>query len=378
MRIYHRLKTIGLWTTIFIIVISLSSHQVSGEVKPITEAQEKLEGITEEEQETLEQLFTLTQEIEEMEREELRLTGEIEELHSQIDELESSLHREQSEYNKELNLLEQVLISYQRGGPASYLEILLQSEDLSTFLGNISLIKDISRNVSELLDSIEGRKEILIEEKQRLDDKQLLLEQKVLAHRQSLEAKHQIKQKQEDYLSQLMEQKVLYEEHLNSLELMWKDLKNIFSSIVEEFSRIIGEGHFTMEDMNLSFSFLSVKGSVSDETFNRVLKENSTLPEIVFRFNSDQIILEVPEKKLVLVGNFNVLGKSALLYEVESGSFYGMPLEEESIAELFKEGPFIIDFEAVAGDLVTIDIILSDVIAKDGVLEFTIKVGFPF
>ena len=133
-----------------------------------------------------------------------------------------------------------------------------------------------------------------------------------------------------------------------------------------------------MEDLNLSFSLFSIKGSVSDETFNNILKEHSTLPEIVFQFQQDKIILEIPDKSLVLNGHFEISGSSALLYVVESGSFYGLPLEQASIDELFKEGPLLIDFEAVAGELVAINIILDAVEAKDGYLEFRIKAGFSF
>lgn len=374
----YSVKRNALWVTVILICIIALPNRVSGEVKPITEAQEKLEGISEEEKKTLKKLFTLTQEIEEMEREEARISDEIDVMQDGIDKLEKSIQIEQDKYDKNLGLLEQVLVSYQRGGPASYLEIILQSKDLRTFIKSINLVKDISKNVGELLDTVEDIKIKLTEEMDKLAEKVQLQEDKKAELQIQVKKRLQVKKEQEAYLTSLKEEQSKYEQHLANLETMWQDLKDLFSGIVEEFSRIIGEGYFMEKDLNISFSFLSVKGSIHEDTFNRILSEHSKLPKMVFHFNEDNILLEVPDKNLVLEGKFVLQSKSAILFEVESGSFYQMPLEQESIEELFHDGPLIIDFEKVAGGMVTVDIDLTQVEAKDGALNFTIKVGFPF
>ena len=378
MELRNKMKALYLWIAITLALSIAVPGRVSGEVKPITEAQEKLKGISEEEQKTLEELFRLSQEIEDMEREVTRLNGEIAIMEDRITELGGSIEKEQKEYDTQLYLLEQLLVSYQRGGPGSYLELILQAENLSEFLDNINLIKDISKNVSELLDTIETTKERLTEQKKGLEAEYLLLEEKKEELKEPIREKNRLVAEQEAYLETLQDEKSKYEEHLANLTLMWSDLKQVFSSIVGEFSRIIGEGYFTMEDLNLSFNLFSVKGSLTDDTFNRILKEHSTLPEIVFSFQKDNIKLEIPDKNLVLDGRFEVTGKSAITFVVESGSFYGMPLEQASIDELFKEGPLLIDFEAVAGELVLIEINLDSVEAKDGYLDFRISAGFSF
>lgn len=378
MEIRKKIKLFYIWTAVLLVLAIIVPGHVSGEVKPITEAQEKLDGISEEEQKTLEKLFTLTQELEELEREEARLNGEIDQLKAKIAETDKSIEKKQKSYDNNLYIMEQVLISYQRGGPASYLEILLQSESLAAFLKNMNLIKDISRNTTELLDTIETGKKELEEQRKSLAADQELLIQKQKELELQLQEKQSIKEEQESYLTELREEKSKYEEHLNNLKVMWEDLKGIFSSIVGEFSRIIGEGYFTMEDLNLSFHLFSVTGFVSEDTFNTILREHSELPGIEFRFEPDNVVIEVPDKKLVLSGRFSITGNSALLFEPESGTFYGMPLEKDSIDELFKEGPLLLDFEEVAGDLVLIDIYLDSVTTGEGTLDFTIKTELPF
>jgi peptidoglycan hydrolase CwlO-like protein len=352
--------------------------EVTGEVKPIEEANQQLEGITREEEETLDRLFILTQEIEEMERQEARLSQEIASLIIHIDELDKSIAIEEKNYGLHLDIMEQVLISYQRGGPASYLDILLKAENLTSFIKSLNLIKDITRNTGELLASIEESKKFLEENRQNLYDSKAILDIRQEELMGSIANKKSLLMEQEAYLESLSEEREKYQQHLDNLKLMWDNLKNLFSHVVDEFSRIIAEGHFTMEDLNLKFGLFSVKGSIHEDTFNRIINENSLLTEMVFSFQKDRVVVEVPDNNLVLYGHFVLEANTSLRFVPEGGSFYSMSLEIESINELFRNGPMLIDFEKVAGDLVVIDIDLKDVVTEDGYISFTIETGFLF
>jgi peptidoglycan hydrolase CwlO-like protein len=348
---------------------------VYGEVKPITEVQELLEGISEEEKEVLQKLFTLTQEIEEMEREELRISGDIKMLLTEIAEKEQLIKKQQERYDSQLEVLKKVLIGYQRSGPASYLDTLLSAGDLRTFVRSINIIRDLTSNVGELLASLEEGKETLKKENEKLKESVIILEAKKEELKEPIRKKQQLLKEQNTYLDSLKGQRALYEEHLANLEVMWDDSKTMFSQLVSEFTRIIGEGNITAEDLNLSFGFTGMKGAIYEETFNEILKEHSTLPELLFHFQSDRIEIEVPDKKITLSGTFVIEDETALRLNVEEGSFYEMPLEQESIEELFKEGYLLLDFKEMTQGI-SIDFIINTVTSKDGVLEFTIKPEF--
>lgn len=360
------------------ISILFGSQEATGEVKPIEKANEQLKEISEEEQHTLERLFILTQEIEEMEREESRISVEINDLILKIDKLDKSILEEEKNYDMYLNIMERVLISYQRGGPASYLDVLLKADNLTSFIKSLNLIKDISRNTGELLDSIEESKQNLEERKQNFTDSIALLEVKKEELQEPIASKKRLVEEQEAYLNSLAEEMELYRQHLDNLKLMWDNLKVLFSEIVDEFSRIIGQGHFTMEDLNIKFNLFSLKGSVHEDTFNRIINDNSTIGRIVFSFRQDGVRVEVPDNNLVLEGDFVLDGTSTLLFVPTGGTFFNMILETESIEELFREGPLLINFEQVAGDMVTIDIELKEVDTKDGYINFSIDTGFLF
>src|SRR5690554_5030558 len=217
------------YSLIFILIISLSiwvePYKATGEVKPIEEVNRQLQGISQEEQETLEKLFILTQEIEEMEREEARITEEINDLIVEIDELDKSITKEEESYNSNLKIMEQLVISYQRGGPASYLDILLKAENLTSFIKSLNLIKDISRNTGELLATIEESKLILEERKQSLADSVAKLELKREELQEPIAERKRLVKEQENYLDSLSEEKELYQQHLDNVKLMWDNLK---------------------------------------------------------------------------------------------------------------------------------------------------------
>ncbi|MDF2472642.1 MAG: hypothetical protein K0R21_424, partial [Anaerocolumna sp.] len=188
--------------------------------------------------------------------------------------------------------------------------------------------------------------------------------------------KNQLKEEQEAYLNSLEENKSFYEEQLNNLDQMWEEIKILFSQIVEEFKTIINAGSFTNEDLNLKLSFTNTSGSLHEDTLNQILNENSKLPKMVFDFNSDIVKIEIPEKHLVLYGNFIIEDNSIIKFQVEEGSFYDMPLEKTSIDELFREGSIRIDFMEIAGDMLLFDIQLKAVGVNEHYLEYELTPDF--
>ena len=362
---------------IFIVTFSIIGvkNRVSADVKPIEEVQNKLKGISDEERSLLDNLFKLTQEMEDMEREEAKANSEIETLQLEMKSLENKIEEQQKDYEDKLKILEMVLVSYQKSGPASYLETLLKAENLTSFLRSINILKDFSRNVGELLDSVEEGKKKLSEEKDKLTEKISVIDNKKKVLQESLDKKQKLKGEQEAYLNSFKEDKAHYETQLKNLEQMWKEIKVLFSNIVKDFRRIVQEGYFPQSKLNLSFNLPIIKGALYEETFNDVIKNYSNLPNMVFYFYQDKVVIEVPDKHLVLEGKFVIQGKTAFKLKVDKGTFYAIPLEASSIEELFKNGDLLIDIKDLAGERLIFDISVQSIKMKEGYLEFEVKVG---
>ena len=327
-----------------------SSSIVAGDVDSFSEIQEKLAGISEEEREILQNLFVLVQEIEEIERTEDGITRDIEIINRDFKDLEVVIAGEEIAYNRNRDALEQLLKSYQRRGPGSYLEIILDSDNLTMFLRRINTLRDLTRNTGELMELLKESRENLSNERTKLAEKLMLMESKQEQVRESLARKLQLKEDMEEYMASLGKEREYYQEHLANIQLVWDELKPLFSETIKEFSRIIEEGNLPSNALKITFTLHGIKGSIDEEAFNDIIKGHPRLPEMVFSFYTDKIEMRLPEKNLVLAGTFIILEEHILKFDVEEGSFYGMPLETETIEELFHGGYLELNLKPLVGN----------------------------
>jgi peptidoglycan hydrolase CwlO-like protein len=346
---------------------------VVGKVKQITETEQKLEGITEEEKTVLKELFTINQKLSELQTEEEKINNDISLLEQQIAVKQKEIDTKQEDYDNHLDILKQVLVNYQRGGPATYLEILLRAEDLSSFLKSLNVMKDISHNVKELLTSLGDAKKVLVEEKQKLDEKAVELDERKAELAKNLADNQLIQKEKENYLASLLENKDYYTQQLSNLELMWSNCKSIFPKLTDEITKFINEGYFTLDDLNMKFGLLQMEGYLKENTFNSILEDKDELNGVTFDFKEEKVFLNLTEEHLILTGNFVIEGDNAILYEVKEGTFYDMPLEQSSLEELFQEKPLLIDFKSISEGIITIAFTLDKIESKEDQLNFEIS-----
>lgn len=366
----NRLKIKSFIASSIIVIIAFAIiflNVIPSQADSFSVIEDKLNKITEEEKEILQKLFTLTEEIEEIEKEERVITKEIESVNGEINELEILIIKEEKTYSEKQKILKAVLRSYQRGGPGSYLEILLNSDNLNTFLKRLNTLRDITRNTGELLEALEQSKAILATEKEKLENSLSLVEEKKKKLSLSMAEKSQIKKEMENYLESLQEERVYYQNNLSDIQEMWEKLKPLFIETTQEFSRIVEEGKFPPDTIKTSFSFLRVTGVLDEETFNNIIKEKGDLPEMKFSFQQDKVTISMPEQNLQLFGEFVIVEKNTLKFQAEAGKFYGISLGEGSIKELFKEGAMVLNLEPLlgGGTIKSIDI-------KEGALELIV------
>ncbi len=374
----HRIikyRVYPVWILCLAMILLVPSH-AAGEVATITELKEKLENISEEEKAVLTELFAIEQDISTLEADEKKLAAEIERLQESIRKLTASIEEKQRSYDKQLDILKQVLVNYQRRGPASYLEIILQAKDLSSFIKSLNILKDISHNTNELLTELKEGKTELEEKKSSLEAENTLLGQKLDKLAEDLKMKQQLQKQMEDYLTALQQDSDTYSKQLELVAGMWEDCTRLFPEISEEIKEIIEAGYLTLEDLHIRLGFFNMSGYIDEETFNKVLADNSKLTQTIFKFEDGRVVIDVPQERLLLRGNFIITGKSAVSFVADEGYFYDLPLEQTSIDELFVNEGLTIDFERIADDVITIDFKITDVGSEEGRLSFVIVPQF--
>lgn len=329
--------------TTFLLIISITLvlqrvTYVVGQGEPLPEIHEKLLDISLEERAVLEKLFALTQDIEEMEGEEISITQEIERITLEANKLEEMIMDEELNFERKREDLRVVLKSYQRRGPGTYLEIILNSSSLSEFLRRLNTLRDLTRNTGGILDDLDESKTIMESQRDKLTINLALLEEKQQDLREALRLKSLLKEELEEQLIALEDERELYQDYLDSIMLMWEQLKPIFMEVTGEFSRMIEGGNLPPEALETTILFLRIRGTINEEAFNSIITDNQKLPELRFSFKPGELEISLPSHKLALRGNFIILNGHLLRFQVNKGSFYGLPLDSSSIDELFKGG----------------------------------------
>ena len=355
---------------LLIIILILTSSVILGEgEEDISQIQEILFSITEEEKEILEYLFIQTQEIEEMEREAERMDEEIHSIEEDIANIDNRIKEEEENYERNLEALKIVLQTYQRMGPGSYLEIILSSDSLTSLIRRVNVLRDLTKNTDELLANIEISREKLISERSDLDEKVKLLEEKRSVLEENLHKKQELVKEQEEYLASLQSDREVYLERLEYISMMMEEIKEILKEFTLGFNRILVEGNFPEDGIKQSFTLRGIKASIDEKVFNDIVNAYDWIPRIEIRFLDGEIELNAPEKGLRMAGNFQIEDGQTLKFVPEKGSFLDMPLGKGTLDSLFEGGDFTLNFEPLIGRN-----IIREVNVLDGYLEVLVAI----
>lgn len=371
MFISSKLKSILALGLVISFVLSLfSTSTVVGQVEPPPTIQEKLNGISKEEKQVLQNLFTLAQEIAVLEIEEKELAQYIDKANQELVSIEAVITSEEANFTKKQEALKRVLKIYQKMGPGSYLEIIMNSDNLSTLLRRMNTLRDLTRNTGKLLKMLDVSKDKLSLEKAKLVEKLALIKEKQEQSKVALANKLKLKKDEEVYLASLKEKSRFYQEHLSNIKGMLDELKPLLAKAAKEFSSIISDGSLPKDALKMTISLFSIKGTIDQQTFNEMISKQPNLSLMVFTFNTDEIEISIPEKNLVLSGAFVIQDENSLRFQAEKGSFYGMPLESGYIEELLSEEGIALDFKPLLSKNT-----LQSIKLHEGYIELNIKLN---
>jgi len=354
-------------SSMIILIGILPTGIVVGQEGPFAGIKEKMAVISETERENLQKLFAMGQQIEELEKEEERITRDLEIKNRDVESLKVTIAEAEVAYTKKVDDLKQVLRSYQRMGPGTYLEIILNSDSLPTLLRRINTLRDFTRDTGKLMDSLEESKAKLSAEKTNLNEEIALMEKNQKQLRESLTMKKQLIEDQENYIASLKEKGETYKKDLANLQKNWDELKTSVPTIIKELSRIIDEGNIPPDKLNISYDFINIKGSIDEETINGLIAGHPLLPEIVFNFDPSNVQISIPEKDLVLSGVFVIQEAHTFKFQVQKGSFFGIPLDNGAIEDLFVRGDLVFNLKLPLSNYS-----INSIKTTDGYLELVI------
>ncbi len=138
----------------------------------VNETKEELEGVQNEKNTVMAEIAALTDEITKGENEIAEIEGNLNELEAQIKELKQNLQIAQENYDEQEELLEARLVAQYKAGKTSYLDVLLKSEGLQSFISKYKYIKIIAQYDTDLLNQMEEEKNKIEEAKKQVEEKE--------------------------------------------------------------------------------------------------------------------------------------------------------------------------------------------------------------
>lgn len=312
-------------------------------------AENVLTSISENEKKVIQELFVLSSDIELLNTEAEKLKGEIIQIKKDISESEGEIEAAQLAYNDLQENLKAVLKIEQRSGIASSVEIILNAKNLKDLISRINLLRDLSKNVDQLMQETEKAYDQLVVKKDQLNT---LLDKKTTSEKELLDTiqeKTQAKEKLEAYLNSLATEKAHYESYLKSIETQWNSLKPLFRTTIDTFTKIIETGDVPADTAELTISLTGSKGIIREKKFNAVMSKREDLPELTFDFKKSGVHLLFPSYEVVLSGKFELLDPQTIQFTVSGGTFYGLPMSESAIKDLFSEGQIVFKLKSLIG-----------------------------
>lgn len=135
----------------------------------INEANHELADVQNELTDNLLQVQKLDEKIASAESELQELETKVKNLKESIQQIEKQLQIETEKYEKQKTLFEQRMVAIYEAGETQYLDIILNSRSISEFLSSYYVISEIAQSDTDLLESMEKRKDQISLAKEKLD-----------------------------------------------------------------------------------------------------------------------------------------------------------------------------------------------------------------
>lgn len=174
------LLIVAMLSNILVAFAATSSAELENERKA---NENKINEAKDEQSEVRAKMTAIQKEVEELNAKIASYENEIDDLTSQIDETSTNIEKmtqeliqKENELNEKQELLEKRLVASYKAGSTSYLDVLLSSESLISFLSNYYLIEQLADSDQKLIDTITETKNQISEAKAQLEENKKSLE----------------------------------------------------------------------------------------------------------------------------------------------------------------------------------------------------------
>ena len=192
----------------------------------LQQSNEELEEVQSQLSENLQQIEKLDEKIRESENKIEELDVQVKTLQEEISNIQSQLDVAEKKYEKQKDIMEKRLIAIYEAGDTKYLDVLLNSRNISEFLSNYYLITEIASVDKDLLDEVESEKKEIELSKQKLEKNQESLATALQTQTKTATVLQNTKALRENYISRLSDEEKAKQAQIDEMTQQYEDVNN--------------------------------------------------------------------------------------------------------------------------------------------------------
>lgn len=290
-KIYIKLITI---LTVIVVLLNLLSTSYAASSfssqknelnKKIQETKENLNDVNSQKKESQEKVNDLSGQINSYESQISSLEGEIASKTKEANEMQKKLDELEIEREKNLNLLDERLITLYEAGEVSYLDMLLSSSDLTEFISSYYMIETLTAADKELIQKLENDKKQIAEMQEKINASLNEIETNKTKLESVKKELNKAKNKEETKVEELTEQSHDLESDVKAYEKKMKELDAKEKEQERALQKKYEEAKKKAEEQNNSAGSNSGSnsgGGVSSKGFIRPVKSGKITAQMYY------------------------------------------------------------------------------------------------
>lgn len=169
------LKKLSVILIVIVMLFGFSGNCFADKVSDIkdqkNEAKKEQEDVKAEKSAVMKEVKELSDSIADNEDKLEEINNKIIKLNKEVKQLEKDLEKTEKEYNEQEDFLKEKLVVNYESGKTTYLDVLLNSKGILDFISKYYLVSEILQNDSDLLESIEEKKNKIENDKSSVEEK---------------------------------------------------------------------------------------------------------------------------------------------------------------------------------------------------------------
>ena len=192
----------------------------------LNESNEQLQEVQSQLSENLQQIEKLDEKIRQSENEIEELDAQVKQLQEEIANIQSQLDIAEKNYEKQKDIMEKRLVAIYEAGNTKYLDVLLNSSNISEFLSNYYLITEIASVDKDLLNEVESEKKEIELAKQKIEKNQETLATTLKNQTQTATVLQNTKALRENYISRLSDEEKAKQAQIDEITEQYEGINN--------------------------------------------------------------------------------------------------------------------------------------------------------